>query len=146
MTRVSLWGHGGGGPGPGRAGLESPECFSCCPAVSRSFFHILPFLFLAPWNRVFWTSQAGVRPSPGERVYSQPISFALAPAHPEAGAGRAGSLGSEQMQMGAHQPWSHICCRTRQVHLVGGSRRKALPTAPVLLPGWCPEGEQEGGA
>lgn len=54
----------------------------------------------------------------------QPISSSLALIYPEMGQ-------AEQevwtLRKCRHQPWSHIRCRTRQMDLGGGSRRKALP-------------------
>lgn len=68
----------------------------------------------------------------GDLTYSL-FLFSLALTYPEITAGRARSLGFEQVpKTRVHQPWSHVCCRKRQMHLVGRSRRKASP-------GWsCP--------
>lgn len=49
-------------------------------------------------------------------------------------------MGSEQMHMGIHQPGSHVCCRMRQINLVGGSRRKASPGCPCPSARLVPSG------
>lgn len=79
-------------------------------------------------------------PAWGKGFDLQPIASSLALTYPEIGAGRAGSLGSEQMQVGIHQPWSHVCCRMRQINLVGGSRRKASPGCPCPSARLVPSG------
>lgn len=77
----------------------------------------------------------------GKGFDSQPISFVLALTHPATRAGRAGSLGSEQMQVRAHSLEARSALDdgrwTWWVAARGGPRP---PAAPAFLPGWCPEG------
>lgn len=84
MTRVSLQGRGGGALGTGRwvlgAGLEGT-------AVSRSLPHTLPFLFSSPRDQASWTSGAGVRPRPGERIL-RTASFFCSVSNPPRNGGR----------------------------------------------------------